>query len=280
MVPVEALMPAVETPLFLPSGDHQLFAVLHEPDSEARMTPFVFCHAFGEEKLWAHRVFVDFARRLSSRGYPVLRVDCRGNGDSSGEFSETSLTTNLADLGTAIDWLKARRNVARVGLLGLRLGATEAALLAEGRDDVSTLVLWNPIVDGARYMQELLRINLTTQLATSKAITHDREALLAQMRAGQTVNIDGYELALPFHEQVSAIRLGDQLHAFGGRCLLVQIERNAAAQPMPELVRLQERLAAATLRVVSEEPFWREIQRFYEATDELCNATLQWLEGA
>jgi uncharacterized protein len=280
MVSLPTLMPAVETPFFFPNGDVQLFGVFHEPQSDARTPPFVFCHPFGEEKLWAHRVFVAFARELAARGYPVLRVDCRGNGDSSGEFCETSLASNLDDLGAAIDWLKVRHSVPRVGLLGLRLGATEAALLAERRDDVSTLVLWNPVTDGARYMQELLRINLTTQLATSRVITHDREALVAQMRAGQTVNIDGYDVGLPFYEQLSNVRLSAELREFRGRCLLVQIEKDPAATPSPELVQLQERLPAAMLKVVREEPFWREIQRFYEATDQLSATTLEWLESA
>jgi len=280
MVSVKTLIPSAETPLYFPSGSAQLFGVLHEPLRETGVPAFVFCHPFGEEKLWAHRVFVGFARELARRGHLVLRVDCRGNGDSDGGFSDSSLETNLEDLSTAVDWLKTRRHVNELALLGLRLGATEAVLLAERRRDISTLVLWSPVTDGARYMQELLRVNLSTQLATHGAISTDRVALVEQMQAGRTVNVDGYELAFPFYEQVSAVRLTGQRRSFARRCLIVQLERNAATAPARDLQELQRRLPSATLKVVQEEPFWKEIQRFYEATDQLAAVTLEWLESA
>ena len=269
-----------ETPLFFGNGSAQLFGVLHEPARALKAPAFVFCHPFGEEKLWAHRVFVGFARELSRLGHAVLRFDCRGNGDSDGDFSDTSLESNLHDLGAAVDLLKSRRQLDSVALLGLRLGATQAALLAEQRADISALVLWSPITDGARYMQELLRINLTTQLAVQGAVTTDREALVEQMRSGQTVNVDGYDMALPFYEQVSAVKLASMPHAYAGPCLIVQVERNQAAQPARDLVALEKQYARATRRLVREEPFWKEIQRFYATADELFATTLEWVEHA
>jgi exosortase A-associated hydrolase 2 len=271
---------STETPIYFGHGSEQLFGVLHEPAPDFKSPAFVFCHPFGEEKLWAHRVFVGFARELSRLGHAVLRFDCRGNGDSDAAFRDTSLQSNLHDLGAAIDLLKARRQVDSVALLGLRLGATQAALLAEQRSDISALVLWSPITDGARYMQELLRINLTTQLAVYGAVTTDREALVEQMRSGQTVNVDGYDLALPFYEQVSAVKLAAVPHAYAGPCLIVQVERNESAPPARDLVALELQYARATLRLVHEEPFWKEIQRFYETADQLFATTLEWVAHA
>jgi pimeloyl-ACP methyl ester carboxylesterase len=97
-----------------------------------------------------------------------------------------------------------------IGLLGLRFGATLAALAAERSPKVGKLVLWEPIVDGAKYMQEMLRINLTTQSAVYKEIRHNREALVRMMRDGATVNIDGYELAYPCYEQATAVNLKER----------------------------------------------------------------------
>jgi uncharacterized protein len=281
VVAVKALMGrAVETPLFVPIGSSQLFAVLHEPAGDFLGRAFVFCHPFGEEKLWSHRVFVSFARELARRGYAVLRFDCRGNGDSDGAFSASSLRTNLEDLGAAVAFLRSRVGVDRVALLGLRLGATTAALFAEGRDDVSMLVLWGPITDGARHMQELLRINLTTQLAVHGAVTTDREMLVEQLRLGRTVNVDGYDVALPLFEEVSAVTLTAAPRLFAGPCLILQLDRNPAAVPARDLVSLQQQFAHATLSIVTEEPFWKEIQRFYDRPEPLFQATLAWLESA
>lgn len=268
----------IETPLFFPGRAAQLFGVLHEPVAADDRLAFVLCHPFGEEKLWAHRVFVHAARMLARRGHAVLRFDCSGHGDSDGDDADTSLQSHLVDIAAAVDFLKTRRQVASVGLLGLRLGATEAALLGDQRTDISQLVLWSPITDGAKYMQELLRINLATQLAVYGSVTSDRENLVAQMRAGQTVNIDGYELSLPFYDQLSAVALTRSPRTFAGRCLIVQIDRSSDAQPARDLDQLRHVYQNATLAIVAEEPFWKEIKRFYERTEQLVATTLDWLE--
>jgi exosortase A-associated hydrolase 2 len=266
-----------EIPFFFDGRSARLFGVLHE-NGPARGVPFVFCHPFGEEKLWTHRVFVSFARRLAQRGHPVLRFDYTGNGDSEGDFSATSVTTTEADIQTAIEMLKARLSAPRVALLGLRLGATLAARVADARDDVDRLVLWSPITDGHRYMQDLLRINVTTQMAVYKAVRLDREQLAAELRAGSTVNVDGYEIGGRFFEELSALSLTGA-RRFGGRCLIVQADR-PGAKPMPDLQQLGASYGAVETKLVEESPFWKEIDRFYDAAPNLFAATEAWLEAA
>ncbi|MBL8135099.1 MAG: alpha/beta fold hydrolase [Acidobacteria bacterium] len=269
-------MSATELPLFFGYGTNELFGVLHSPAAASRLA-VVLCHPFGEEKLWAHRVYVSLARELARRGHPVLRFDYRGNGDSGGTFSGTSMTSNLDDIDTAIDLLKERTETDAVGLFGLRFGATEAALAAERRADVSTVVLWQPVVDGTRYMQELLRINLSTQLAVFGAVTKDREALVATMHEGRTVNVDGYDMALPFYTEACAVNLAAQPSTFGGRTLIVQLDRGATPTPARELVALRDRYPQAQLEIVQCEPFWKEIPTFYDAATSASAATFTWL---
>jgi exosortase A-associated hydrolase 2 len=272
-----------ETPFFFDCADYALFGILHEPavvEAPAAPRPaFVFCHPFGEEKLWAHRVFVTFARALAQRGYPVLRFDFMGNGDSDGEFAESSLASAVADLSCAIDTVRRMTGCEEAALLGLRFGATVAALVADERPDVTTLIGWAPTVDGHRFMQEMLRVNLATQLAVHKEIREDRTALVAAMRSGRAVNVDGYPLSLAFYEQLSTVRLAKEPHAFTGRCLLAHIDRAEQGKPLPELEQLRAGYAHATLVTVQEEPFWKEIDRFYETAPNLFDATLAWLEG-
>ena len=137
--------------------------------------------------------------------------------------------------------------------------------------------MWNPIGHGGRYMQELLRINLSTQLAVHGGVTTDREALVQQLRDGQLVNVDGYEIALPLYEQISAIDLAAGPRQFSGRCLIVQTERTSAAAPGKDFLRLQQQYRGADFRLVQEEPFWKEIPFFYEVAEQLFSATLSWL---
>lgn len=266
-----------ETPLFFGRPSQSLFGVLHEAQPVATGSAFVFCHPLAEEKLWTHRVFVSFARQLAAAGHPVLRFDYRGNGDSDGAFSDGSLASLAEDVRAAIEQVRQMTGVQTVTLLGLRAGATLACVVAANHAlGIDRLILWAPIVDGARYMQDLLRINLTTQMATDKEIRHDREALVEQMRHGATVNVDGYEMSYPLYESVSALKLTEQPQLFAGPCLIAQVDRQPGRTDA-ELQRLAAAHPNATLISVQEEPFWKEIARFYEQAPNLFAATREWL---
>lgn len=265
-----------EEPFFFGAGPARLFGVFHRPDGGTARTPFVFCHPFAEEKLWTHRTFVLFARRLARLGHPVLRFDYMGNGDSFGSFSDSSVQSMLADVRSAVDECKQLTGQASVTLLGLRLGATIAGLAAEQLPEVIRLVLWAPIVDGSRYMQDLLRVNVTTQAAVYSEVRHDRPALIEMMRSGATVNTDGYELAYALYEGVSAVNLASTKKSFAGPCLVVQIDRGE--RPAPDLDLLAASYENPVRRFAREDPFWKEIPQSYQReAATLFGVTCEWL---
>jgi uncharacterized protein len=269
---------AKERPMFIPVGDECLFAVLHEPAMAVR-GGFLFCHAFAEEKLWAHRVFVSFARRLASDGWMVLRIDFRGHGDSDRPFDGSDVGTYLDDARAGVAALRARMpGNAVVGMLGLRFGATIAAMAAsESHLAVDRLILWDPIVKGAAYMQSVLRINLAQQLAARKQISEDRDALVQRMRQGSTVNIEGYPMSLAFFDQAAAVDLQQTIAGFAGRGVVVQIDP-APTPARKELTDLAANCSGLVVEAVVEEPFWKEIKTFYQRADALAAVTLRWLE--
>lgn len=267
----------METPFFFPGHDGPLFGFYHQPVAAEPKVPFVFCHPFAEEKLWTHRVLVSFARKLAAHGYGVLRFDYRGNGDSASGFEETSLSTARADLAQAITWLQEHTGHSRVSLLGLRLGATIASLAAEDLA-IDRLVLWAPIVDGSRYIQEMLRINLATQMAVHKEIRKDREQLIAHMKTGGTVSVDGYPIAYPMFEELTATRLAADPKRHEGPCLVVQADR-PQAKASPDLQRLATAYPRGAFALVEEEPFWKEIPQFYQDAANLSSETIRWLAG-
>lgn len=271
-------VPAVsnsEKPFFFQNGSNHLFGILHRSTTAKTQTQgFVFCHPCFEEKLWAHRVFVGMARELAQRGYPVLRFDYMGHGDSDGVFEQATVTTRLADIGSAVQMLRKETGVAQVSLLGLRLGATLASLSANSLPGVTRLVLWDPIVDGAAYMQEVLLSNLATQSAVHQKILYTREQLVAQMQAGQSVNIEGYGLTQDFYIETSAIKL--QNHSYSGPCLIAQIGR-ANQKPKKNFEALSAGYPAGELVMCTEEPFWKEIKLYCPRAEKLYQATLDWL---
>ncbi len=277
-----------ETPFFFAREDARLFGILHSPQGAAKPLAFVMSHPFGEEKLWSHRVFVSCARALAAQGHAVLRFDYVGAGDSSGMSADTSLESHRADLQAALGTLDQRvPGIRQIGLIGLRLGATFAALLAElnaerqlsARLRGAPLVLWDPILDGDAYFQELLRSNLSTQLAVYGKVVENREVLTARIRAGGSVNVDGYEIGKELLEScgVSTL-LTTENKGHDGPVLVVQIAASEAQKERADLKALASSYAHGTLSRAAEQPFWREIKPFYPRANQLQELTLRWLD--
>jgi pimeloyl-ACP methyl ester carboxylesterase len=278
---------ATERPFFFDRTGARLFGLRHTPPAPGEIG-FVMSHPFAEEKLWGHRVYVSFARQLAARGFPVLRFDYMGAGDSTGKTADTSLDTHLADLAAAVvEMRRAHPNVRHVGIVGLRFGASLAALLAERAVDDpalaavrdAPLILWDPVLDGDGYFQELLRSNLSTQLAVYGKVIETREALMERVRQGGIVNVDGYELGKALFDSCARPALMDTApKKHRGRVLVMQIAANDKVKERDDLRALAGAYGAGAYARAFEQPFWREIKPFYGRAENLQQETLAWLE--
>jgi pimeloyl-ACP methyl ester carboxylesterase len=145
------------TPFYFGSGQRRLFGIYTPGQRGAgRERAVVFCHPWGVEYLRAHRSMRQLATQLTRAGVHVLRFDYFGTGDSGGETCTGDLAGWRADIVAAIEELRDTSGVERVGLLGLRLGATLAAgVAAEHKGEVDSLVLWDPVVSGVEYVREI-----------------------------------------------------------------------------------------------------------------------------
>ncbi len=136
--------------------DAQLFGCLHTPaNPRCRDFGWLICQPIGHEYVNSHRALRQLAARLCEAGFPVLRFDYFGCGDSAGETCEGSIAQWLNDVATATAELNQRIGASRVGLAGLRLGATLALLAAAVRDDVASVIVWDPVLKGSAYLREL-----------------------------------------------------------------------------------------------------------------------------
>lgn len=126
-------------------GGEELVGVVHLPPGAGPATAGVVIVVGGPQyRAGSHRQFVLLARRLARAGFPVLRFDCRGMGDSSGQ-SRTFETLD-DDIGAAIAELRRRTAASLpVVLVGLCDGAS-AALMYGHAKQVAGMVLINPWV--------------------------------------------------------------------------------------------------------------------------------------
>ena len=142
--------------LFLGDSDAPLLGAYHPARSGVdRGIGVVLAYPFGQEYMRAHRALRLLAQALTARGVHVMRVDYRGTGDSAGDLEDFGVLDWIEDLEIARQELRDVSGVRQVGLVGLRLGALLAAELAARLGGVSPLVLWDPVVSGESYLQEL-----------------------------------------------------------------------------------------------------------------------------
>lgn len=147
-------------PSYFGAPERQLFGCyIGSSTGRQRSSAIVICQPFGHEYINSHRAMRQLAVRLSALGFPALRFDYFGCGDSAGDAAECEISECLRDISHGISEVKRRTGLHNVCLVGLRLGATLSLLTAALRSDVTTAVLWDPIVNGKEHLEKLIAFN-------------------------------------------------------------------------------------------------------------------------
>jgi len=147
-------------PFYFGESGKRLFGCYHAAEAEPRRgCGVVLCYPMGHEYIQFHRAYRQLALQLSRVGFPVLRFDFFGCGDSAGNGEEARIHQWLSDISTATDEMKRRSDVAQVCLVGLRLGGTLSVMVGAERTDISDMVLWDPVVRGTAYVQRLTTLH-------------------------------------------------------------------------------------------------------------------------
>lgn len=143
------------SPFYFGPSERPLFGWLHLPNgSECRNVGVVVCNPLGYEYVCAHRTIKHFARTAAANGWPALRFDYDGTGDSAGsDLDGERLRHWMRSIHAAIDELKGRTGVHSICLVGIRLGATLAAIVAAERTDVLGIASIAPIPKVRTYLR-------------------------------------------------------------------------------------------------------------------------------
>ncbi|MEI7760731.1 MAG: alpha/beta fold hydrolase [Thermoleophilia bacterium] len=131
-----------------------LHGLLTLPDETAQKERgVVICAPLGHQNTCAYRPLRSLAERLAETGYPVLRFDWPGCGDS-GNPAPGVATDWVGVVDQAIQTLTSMAGVSDVTLIGIGAGATFAAA-ASGNPGVSALILLSPFATGKSVLHEL-----------------------------------------------------------------------------------------------------------------------------
>jgi dienelactone hydrolase len=156
---------------FLNKEGMRLFGMLHRPlGVSVSRTAIILLSPGVKMRVAPHRLYNNMAERFCALGFPVLRFDFYGLGDSEGEAPEQLLADlygaiqvgrYVGDTIAAMDWMEAHQGVSQFVLSGLCGGAITGLLTgARDRRVVSLLGLAIPVIldgsqiDYTRYMDD------------------------------------------------------------------------------------------------------------------------------
>ncbi len=131
-----------EIPIAFQSEGNQLIGMLHDAGSKKLV---ILCHGFTGNKVEAKRIFVEAARAFAAEGMSAFRFDFYGSGDSAGDFSDTLLSHNIANLRNAIQFGK-NNCYEQFAVLGLSMGGA-TAILTLADTPAQALITWSAVPD-------------------------------------------------------------------------------------------------------------------------------------
>jgi alpha-beta hydrolase superfamily lysophospholipase len=146
-----------------------LLGWLHTPIGPSAGTGVVLVSPLGRDARCAHMPMRLFADQLAAAGFPTIRYDHRGTGDSLDLPDEESdaLPEWMNGVQSAVDVLRARVGVRQIVLGGVRLGATLAAVSPA---QVDGLLLLAPVLNGRSWLK---RLRFTARIAKDGSHPHN-----------------------------------------------------------------------------------------------------------
>lgn len=191
-------------PILFGASHRRLLGMFHAAEGRTpRDASVLLCAPFGHEALRTHRFYRLLAVRLARQGFDVLRFDSYGTGDSPGSDEEGDLLGWRSDIKEAHAELVRRSSTRRVVWFAARLGgslAIQASALLEHRPQ--KMVLWEPVLDGAPYLQSL-REKHVDELELSHSIPRvDWRRQLRQDPASFTAEALGFAISPVLRQQI------------------------------------------------------------------------------
>src|SRR5437588_12933845 len=110
--------------IYLPTVSDAAYASVHVPAGLVRGGPgVIICPPFGWDEECTFRARRVWAQTLADAGYPVIRLQLPGTGDSLGSLAAPDrLASWTSAVSAAGEWLREELSVARVCGLGIGFG--------------------------------------------------------------------------------------------------------------------------------------------------------------
>lgn len=165
----------------------KLAGTLTFPEAEGPFPAVILISGSGpqnrDEGILGHRPFLVLSDYLTRRGIAVLRVDDRGVGNSTGNFSEATSEDFASDVLSGVEYLKTREEIdsSKIGLLGHSEGGIIAPMIAAESPDIAFIVLMAaPGIVGEELLYRQSALIARAEGASNESIAKN-EALMRRM---------------------------------------------------------------------------------------------------
>ena len=236
-------------------AEPSLYGVLHPASSRpARARAVLLCNPFGQEAVRIHRFFRVLADGLAGVGVACLRFDYHASGESLGDDHEADLDRWVRDVLAADALLRQRTGAQEVDWLAPRLaGALAVRASAQALQPPGQLVLWEPVVWGARYVDHLMAVHASVMadLPDGGELAGDEEIL-------------GFGASRRLLQQMRAIAPTDYQRARARRVLLIAPHRQTT-DANDWLTALQGRGVAVRRQALNLDFDWTSEEAFNTA---------------
>lgn len=276
-----------ESGMVFDSGENRLVGITTLPETHGD-TGVLILVGGPQYRVGSHRQFTLLARSLAESGFPSLRFDFSGMGDSEGDrldFDET-----LEDIGAAVDAVvQSLPGITRVVLWGLCDAASSALMYAHQDPRVSGLILLNPWVHSGEYSPEVRLEQFYRPFLSSKEkwrlLVSGRDRILPALReAGRdTLALVERRSSRASHSSANKVyvrRMLEGLQQFDKPILIVLSENDLTASEFSSLVARDSRWEEATGRTdVSLQTVAGADHTFSKKVwkDEVSQLTLDWV---
>ena len=223
-------MAALESPIetrahWFGDPEHASFGWLSQSTISCSERAVLILPPLGYEYWSAHGSLRALAEGLARAGHLVMRLDYRGTADAVGQqWDAAMLASWRQDIGHAVEELR-RMGAKHLSLIGLRVGATLALLMAQ-QVQADAVVAWMAVASGRRYVKELqlLSMGIAPELghpagagARCMAGSVFSAECLADLAAltCEAVQTDARVLVLDRPDKASNLKLVEQLRAQG-----------------------------------------------------------------
>lgn len=185
----------------------------------------------GQDYVRCHKTLQKLAMDLAQIGFHVLRFDYAGTGDSS-DLDDWDLETWKRNGFDALQELSERSQTHQLSIVGVRLGASLAVTLDA---TLSSLVLWDPVIRGHDYLDELSVLNAEL-LKTTLHSWHTSSRANAR-----TDELVGHKCTESMQESLRKFSLEAELNARSERILWIESgDRRSFETPLPILDELRD----------------------------------------